>query len=72
MKAGALIGSTPSLDEMNIAIQKHYFWKEPAVLNQINDNEYSVAYPNSSPRAGKILTNVRVVKNKNRYRLERI
>jgi hypothetical protein len=72
MKVGSLIGSTSSLDEMKIAIQKHFFWKDLAVLTPINEKEYSVSYPESSPRTGKTLTNIKVVKNKNRYRLERI
>jgi len=67
-----LVGSASSKEQIAQLIGNYFYWKEPAVLHEHNDSEFTVHYPSCSPRAGKQLDNFIVKNKKGRYRFERI
>jgi len=67
-----LIASAGSMKRIASMIGDYFYSTEPFVLAGVDDRTYSVVYPASSSKAGKILENYRVVIKNGRYCFELI
>ena len=70
MKKGRLLGSGGSLEQMAKMIQAYYYYRDPPILKEREENIFDIFYPETSSRAGEKLKSCQVRKVNKRYRLE--